>query len=786
MSSVRPPPQGLARLRSVSWLRRPLIATLLLPALLIAAYVLLVPPPDPSFSLDTPGTAILGSGGEVIERDVERGIRIPVALDEIAPVMIAATIAAEDQRFRRHPGVDPLAVARAAWRFRDEPSGASTITQQLARHTYLAESALPLPLRKAREMWLALRLEAHYSKDEVLALYLNEVYYGRGAYGVEAAARAYFGVSAAHLDLAQAAFLAGLPRSPSRYDSPEGERAARDRQAYVLDRMVATGVIDEGTARAARSRRLAIAPADPPTARHLAALVYDELDLLLPEARVRDGLVIETSIELDLQRDAERSVARHLARLDEHRASNAAVVVLDPRDSRLLALVGSADYEVEAGQINMALAPRQPGSALKPLLYAAALEQGSTAASMLLDVPTTYDTPSGPYRPVNYDLRYRGPVSLRVALASSLNVPAVRTQEAIGQEALLEIAHRLGLRTLTAAEVYGPALTLGGGEVRLIDLAGAYGVLASGGHAQRPWVVERVRDHTGEVLYERAPAEPVRVMDEAIAFILADILADPEARAPGFGRGSVLETPFRAAVKTGTSSDFTDNWTVGFTPDRVVGVWAGNTDHSPMVAISGLDGAAPIWRDVMVAAMEGRPRPRVAPPPSVTRAEVCPPAGLLPGADCPATAHEWFLAGTEPQTTESYYQRDAVGQLRIDPPVAARAWAREAGWALASSAATADADGFAGAVQIVSPRPGSVIYAAPELARQEALLRASVPPGTQQVEFYVNGDLAGRVSGEDPRLRWPLEPGRHQLRVAAYGPGGNVAEASAEYEVREQ
>ncbi|MDA0269744.1 MAG: transglycosylase domain-containing protein [Chloroflexi bacterium] len=387
----------------VEWLAVPVGALIAL-----AVFVLVAPLAPLESRLTTPGTVILDASGGVIDRDVAAGTRIPITLDRVSPVLVAATIAAEDQRFRSHPGVDPLAMLRAVTTLRSDPSGASTITQQLVRGVYLQDQSIPLPLRKVREALLALRLEAHTSKDQVLEAYLNEAYYGRGAYGVEAAARAYFGVAAADVDVAQAAFLAGLPRSPSVYDSPDGAASARERQSYVLGRMEATGVLSPERAEAAREADLRVAPEAPRRSPHLPAMVFDELRRHLPpEVIAAGGLVVETTLDAGLQREAEASVTRRLAALQQQQAGSAAVVVLDPRDGRLLALVGSADYAAKAGQINMALEPRQPGSALKPLLYAVALERGYTAASPVLDVPSTFATDGGPYTPVNYDLRFR-------------------------------------------------------------------------------------------------------------------------------------------------------------------------------------------------------------------------------------------------------------------------------------------------------------------------------------------------------------------------------------------
>lgn len=746
-------------------------------ALALPAFAFIAPLPALESRFPVPGNVILDASGGVIERDVTDGARIAVTLDRVAPAMIEATIAAEDQRYWSHVGVDPMAIARAALSIRSDPSGASTLTQQLARAAYL-DPALPLWLRKPREALYAVALEARYSKDELLQAYLNEVYYGRGAYGVEAAAQAYFGVSARQLDVAQSAFLAGLPRSPVEYGTPAGSAAAIERQGYVLDRMVATGAIERAAAAEALRTPLRVVPVEPPIARHLSAFVYDELNRVLPGHESLGGLVIETALDAGLQHEAERSVRTRLALLEDHDAGSAAVVVLDPRDGRLLAMVGSADFDAPTGQINMGLEPRQPGSALKPLLYALALERGYTPASMLLDVPATFRTPSGPYRPVNYDLKFRGPAPMRVALASSLNVPAVRTLDALGVEPFVDYLHQAGLDSLEAAETYGLALTLGGGGVRLLDLTAAYGAFARDGSRRQPWVIARVTDQSGNVLYERTTTPALRVTTPQIAFLVADMLSDPAARIPGYGPASILDTPYDAAVKTGTSSEFRDNWTVGFTAERVVGVWVGNPDQSPMTDISGVDGAAPIWRDVMSAAVRSLPRSAFAPPEGLVRVTVCAPTGLLPGRDCPSPTLEWFIEGTAPTTVEHYYGRAADGSLSVAPPVEARAWAVAVGWQLA------DGDGREAEVALVQPAPGAVLYPAPELGRSAVLLRASVPASADRVEFYVDGAHAGSGSATQPQVEWRLEPGVHDVRIVAYLSTGEQVEARSVYEVR--
>jgi membrane carboxypeptidase/penicillin-binding protein PbpC len=397
---------------------------------------------------------------------------------------------------------------------------------------------------------------------------------------------------------------------------------------------------------------------------------------------------------------------------------------------------------------------------------------------MLLDVPSSFDLNGSVYEPLNYDRRFHGPLPLRVALASSLNVPAVRTLEAVGLDAFLDVVHRFGLRTLTDSEVYGLSLTLGGGEVRLIDLTNAYAALANGGLVTAPYAIERVRDAAGNVVYQHRQSEPWRAISAEHAFILADILSDPNARELGFGYAPVLRLPFRAAVKTGTTTEYRDNWAVGFTPERAVGVWVGNADNSPMRNVSGLDGAGPIWHGVMQAAMANLAPTWPAPPPDMVRATVCAPTGQLPGSVCPATTEEWFVAGTQPHSYETYYRRAEDGRLLYDPPAEARAWAARAGLALVDGAAP-EQTGF-----IVQPSSGSVLLIAGELRTQTVVLRASPPTGTQTIDFMVDGAHVGSATPGDPTVVWNLSVGSHVLEVRAMLAGGEILTARSTFEVR--
>jgi penicillin-binding protein 1C len=752
-----------------------LIAVGLLVAL--PAYARVAPLDAPESRSVVPGTVVLDLHGAVLEHDRSEGLRIPVTLDAVAPRMVQATVSAEDRRFWQHPGVDPLAVARALTRLGTQPSGASTLTQQLARRLYLGDDTASLPVRKAHEALIALQLEGRRSKSEILALYLNDVYYGRGAYGVEAAARVYFGIKSANLDLAHASYLAGLPQRPASYESAD-DSLARARQSYVLSRMVEDGWISRADASAAATEAIAVIPDQrPPLAQAFVAYALAELARVRPDLAGRTGLTIETTLDAGLQAEVERLVRLRLAELTRRNVTDAALVAIEPGTGRILAMIGGATDgdPAHGGEINMTLWPRQPGSALKPFLYASAFEHGYTAATALLDVPTAFATADGPYQPLNFDRSFHGVVPLRVALASSLNVPAVRTLDALGMNAMLEIVHRFGLATLSDTERYGLSLTLGGGEVCLLDITSAYAALGAGGALAAPFAVSRVRDSSGRVIYQRAASTSQRVLSPANAYLLSDILSDADARIPGFGGITPFEVPFKAAVKSGTSTGFRDTWTLGYTPEIAIGVWAGNADGSPMIDVSGVEGAGPIWRDAMMAAALSRRMSWYPRPADIVETTVCAPTGLLPGSDCQSPVRELFVAGTEPVTRESYYQRDADGRIAIDPPVDARGWAYDAGLSVSGRSHVAD-----DLVRIVSPVPGSVIWLAPELGLQRMMLRAAAAPAMGRLTFEIDGTVVGVTDAGDAQLMWSLDPGKHVLRVSTPG----LAAVTSSFEVK--
>ncbi len=657
---------------------------------------------------------------------------------------VEATLATEDQRFYLHPGVDPIAIARALWQnYRaggQVVSGGSTLTQQLARNLLLEpEERYQRSLRrKIREAWLAFQLERRYTKNELLRLYLNQTYYGYFAFGLEAAAQNFFAKPAAQLSRAECALLAGLVQYPSGYNPFENPKAAKIRQGVVLRLMVEAGFItpEEATQIQAeplryRSNLFQI------QAPHFVMFVQDQLLAELGVDRLRQGgLRVTTSLDLDLQQEAESIVRYRLAQLncqlptacddqvDPHRrVDNAAAVVLDSRTGEILAMVGSPDYFDESiqGNVNAALSLRQPGSAIKPFTYAAAMDprwtrplglEPLTPASIIPDLPTAFpgglagqqieDPEAGgegsqegaPYVPQNYDRRYHGPVSVREALANSYNIPAVKVLQRIGVETLQRIAAAAGIRSFTGE--YGLALTLGGGEVSLLELTSAYGIFPRQGHRLEPVAILSIcqeqassaedSPEEGATIPPCSTAPPPgtpaptsqpgeEVIAPEVAYLITDILSDNQARIPAFGEGSVLRLPFPAAAKTGTTTDWRDNWTLGYSTERIVGVWVGNADNAPMVGVTGIDGAGLIWHDLMRAAHRTPPPPFPRPPGIVERS-ICAPSGLLPTPECPRVRRERFLAGTEPTRPDDQFVRVqvdlATGRLATEDTPPAR------------------------------------------------------------------------------------------------------------------
>jgi penicillin-binding protein 1C len=717
--------------------------------------------------------------------------------------------------------VDLAGIVRALWinltaRLQEEQTetlvGGSTITQQVARNLLLSaeERGERSLYRKLREGLLAWQLTRNYSKDDILALYLNQTYYGALTYGVEAASQTFFGKPVSQLDLAESALLAGLPQAPSIYNPFTDPDAAQERQGVVLGLMEKAGFVDEEQrALAVREELIFTSTPYPIQAPHFVMMVRVAVDsMFTPEAILEHGgLVVQTSLDLDWQGHAEHAVERHLTDLQTgeiglgHNVNNAALVALDPHTHQLLALVGSPDYfdAFNGGAINMAIAPRQPGSALKPILYAAALDpsltlQGSqlnspwTAATMFLDVSTSFVTHDGKaYTPSNYDQEEHGPVLLREALASSLNIPAVITLDRIGMAGLFEQASKLGITTLQDPEQHDLSLALGGGAVRLLELTTAYGAFANGGYRVSPVSILEVSDLQGDLLYTAPSVSNTRVMDERVAWLISDILSDNDARRIGFGPHSTLRIDRPAAVKTGTTSNFHDNWTVGFTPELVVGVWVGNTSYEPMRDVNGLTGAAPIWHQLIRTVLTGSPPQPFMRPQDMVQEEVCFLSGLLPTPACPYRRLEWFIEGTQPTQPDSLYQEveidTATGQLAdantpperryhttvLDLPPEAQAWAHTEGLRLMSDLMAepgAEPDlSLSTSLHMTSPSPGSVYRLSPGMAAdaQRIPMEAFSEIHLVEASLWMDGVLLGSFKEGPYRLWWPLVEGSHEV-----------------------
>ncbi len=577
-----------------------------------AAYEL--PTPNKLSSADRSlTTEFFDRNGRLLYRLYEGKNRILIPLNQLPPYVIQSTLAAEDKNFYRHWGIDPVAILRAldANIQNKTLEGASTITQQLIKNTLLTPEKTYT--RKAKEIILALWAERIYSKDEIMQMYLNEAPYGGPAWGIEAASQTYFGKTSRELTLAQAAYLAGLPASPTQF-SPYGTNPelGKIRQKEVLRRMIENKFINQYQADLAYSEDLHLKPQiNNIKAAHFVMYVKDLLSQKYGQKVVsQGGLKITTTLDLNLQERVERVVTEEADKLTNLNVKNAAAMVTDAKHSQILAMVGSKDYhQPDFGAFNVAVSLRQPGSSIKVATYITAFKQGFSPGNTVLDVPVNFrDEWGNSYAPVNYDGAYHGAVSIRTALGSSYNIPAVKLLATVGLDNMIQTAKDLGITTFTDQNRYGLSITLGAAEVRMIDMMTLYGALSQLGTKRVSTPILKVVDSDGNVLEEYEDRPRQAVSPEA-AYLITSILTDNKARTPAFGDKSQLNIPGKTvAVKTGTSDNKRDNWTFGYTPDYVVGVWVGNNDNSPMnpALTSGVTGAAPIWNKIMTALLSDR------------------------------------------------------------------------------------------------------------------------------------------------------------------------------------
>jgi 1A family penicillin-binding protein len=623
--------------------------------ILLPIFALTLPTPDKVVRREGFSTKILDRNGKVIYDIYEDERRTPVKIDKIPLHLRQATISIEDKNFYQHEGYDTLGMIRGVSRLltRGRAQGGSTLTQQLVKNVLLtSDRTLP---RKVKEFVLAVQIERKYSKDEILQMYLNEAPYGGNIRGVQTAAQVYFGKDVSEINTVEAAILAGIPQRPSLY-SPysEASESYKDRTKEVLRRMREDGYItpeDEDSMISSLDTVEFQKKGGSFQAPHFVQFVEKILAERYGENAIETGgLKVTTTLDLDLQNAAQEIVSEEIASVaDKYHITNGAAVVIDPATSEILAMVGSKDFNDPNydGQVNVTTSLRQPGSAIKPITYATAFKKGFTPSTLIMDVATEFRAGAGQpmYTPENYDGKYRGPIQVRYALGNSINIPAVKMLGMVGIPEMLKTAYDLGITSLeptkeTLSRV-GLSVTLGGGEVRLIDLTSAYGAFANGGFRVEPISILKVEDLEGKVLEETKIKNGKRVLSEGEAFLIADILSDNSARTDVFGPNSLLNIPGRkVAVKTGTTNDKRDNWALGGTPQVVVGVWVGNNDNSPMLRVaSGVSGASPIWRKILLKALEGRPKEDFEKPGEVEQGQV----DLLSGYK----AHDGFAERTE-------------------------------------------------------------------------------------------------------------------------------------------
>jgi membrane peptidoglycan carboxypeptidase len=633
------------------------------------------------------------SGNQLYEAFGE-GRRINVKYADFPDSLIKATVAIEDDSFFTNPGIDVSGTGRALLQYlglKQGSSGGSTITQQLVRDVlfdpqYRAERTIQ---RKVEEILDALALTQKKSKQDILEMYLNEIYYGNLAYGAEAAAQTFFGKHVKDLTLCESALLAGLPQAPAELDplnpDPTIQDAVQTRLNAVLDAMVKVKFITPQIRQTACADGLSFVPPQVSlVAPHFTVYAQSELEQLMRELGysaediTRGGLKVYTTVDLRVNQLTQQAVTQQIARLAGNNVTNGASVVISPMTGEILGMVGSVDYNSPNidGRMNVTIGLRQPGSTMKVFTYSAAMEAGMTPGDVIWDTPTTIDIPGqAPYVPIDYDRTFHGPVRMRAALANSYNIPAVQTLRRVGVPYLLQLLHRFGVTSLNQdPSNYGLSLTLGGGEMSPVELTQGYAVFANQGVLVPVTSILCIVDHQGNIIYQYENGCPEgrqtdktvnrnalgkQVLDPRIAYIIADIISDNNARAPAMGINSPLRTDgIHTSVKTGTTNDFKDNWTVGFTRNVVIGVWVGNNDGQPMNNVSGLAGAAPIWHAIITGiygdqnmlnafAVNGQLAPdTINPPPGMSQRRLCDIRTLSdPATGCSQTQVEWFLDG---------------------------------------------------------------------------------------------------------------------------------------------
>lgn len=634
-----------------------------------------LPSPGKLAQTEQSATVFYDRDGKVLFQMYKDKNRLPVAFKDINDYVKKGTIAIEDKDFYKHGGFSSTGILRALFCnivSRKICGGGSTITQQLIKNVLL--DSTQTTTRKLKELILAISVEGKYSKDQILEMYLNEAPYGGSYYGVGSAAKGYFGKNPNQLNLLESAFIAGLPQSPSVYSPFIGVKDAwKGRTKDVLRRMREDGYITSTQEKDALNKMNSLAFSQSRMSINAPHFVFYVKDLIEKEygTKILDqGLKIKTTLSLDVQQKAEKIVKDEIEGIKKFKVGNGAAVVLDSQSDEILAMVGSYDYnDEEYGKFNVAVNKRQPGSAVKPITYALAFEKGYTPATMLMDVKTAFPVKNQEdYTPVNYDGKFRGPVQLRFGLANSYNIPAVKLVAMVGIPDFLERADLMGLHTLAPTQEnlnrFGLSITLGGGEVSLLDLSNAFAVFARGGVRKEPVSILEIKDSSDKLIFSARPSKETKVFSPEISFLISHILSDNNARADAFGLRSYLNIPGKTvAVKTGTTNDKKDNWAVGFTKGVTVGVWVGNNDNTVMDprVTSGETGASPIWYTLMTELLKKYKDGILDKPDKVKAVQIDPLFGGLP-KDGSQTRSEYFIEGTEPKDVSSFYKKAKISK----------------------------------------------------------------------------------------------------------------------------
>ncbi len=727
----------------------------------------------------------------------------------LPPYVKQATVSIEDKNFYSHGGFSITGIARSliSTVVFGRVEGGSTITQQVVKNTLLTPERSVT--RKIKEFILAVQVERKYTKDEILQIYLNEVPYGGTAWGIEAAAQTYFGKEAKDLTLTEAVILAGLPQSPTYY-SPFGTnpKAYVGRAKDVARRMREDNYITSDQEKQVDSEIPNVKFVQDTQGINAPHFVFYVRDLLVSKYGDKfveqGGLSVKTTLDLDLQNKAQQIVSDEVSKLGNYHVGNGAAVVMEPKTGQILAMVGSKDYFAKDydGQVNVALALRQPGSSLKPFTYATGLKAGYTAATVIMDVPTEFPGGAGQpmYKPVNYDGKFRGPIQVRFALGNSINVTAVKMLGMVGIKNMLRTASDAGLTTLQPTDEnlkrFGLAVTLGGGEVKLLDLVDGYSTLADSGKQLSPVAILEVKDSSGKVIDKATDSQPKQVITPDIAFIISHILSDNNARSMEFGPNSLLVVPAKTvAVKTGTTDDKRDNWAIGYTPSVAVGVWVGNNDNTPMnqQIASGVTGATPIWNKIMQAALSGKGDEGFQKPDNVNAIQVDAFGGGLPCPGYPVRS-EYFIKGTEP-TKDCAVEKKMNGQdyyvFQEFDPVSGDGVNRWQQGINAWEASQGDSKYHPPAELLNQPNQNpddiSVHIDSPGDHNQVDYsfdTQATVSTGRKitKAEFYIDGTLKDSTDSSDSSVKFHFtfssaSSGKHKIKVKAYNEAGKSADS---------